>query len=184
MADEEVAVDEELDGEESGSKSGMKKIIFMVVGMLVIAGISVVATLFLTGGNDGPSEADQAEMAAEEMMAEEQVVTPEAGMAIYMALKPEFIINYPAGSRQRFLQTELSVLARDQLVVDTITTHMPLIRNNILETLSQQEFSNLRTHEGRVALSEEIASTIQDTLITIMGRPGVEKVLYRSFIMQ
>lgn len=174
-------------GAEDGGKSGgLKKILLIAVGLLLIIGISVGGTLMLVGGGSQPPADEMMDpaIAIEQMPAEEQMVTPDQGEAIYLALKPEFIINYNTGARQRFLQTEITVLARDQLAVDAITQHMPLIRNNIIEMLSQKNYDELRTDEGRQQLAEDLSITIQDTLLEIIGRPGIERILYRSFVMQ
>jgi flagellar FliL protein len=99
-------------------------------------------------------------------------------------LTASFIVNYSVGARTRFLQLELSIVARDHAAIDTANTYMPLIRNNLLEVLSEQDFNNLRTAQGKVQLVDDLTETIQDVMEMRLGRPGVETVLFRSFVMQ
>ncbi len=182
MADEEEVEGEE-GVEEGQGKSGLKKIILMVVAFVLVAAISVFATLLLAGGDDS-SDGDEQMPEGDELMLEDQVVSPDSGQAIYLALKPAFVVNYSQGSRSRYLQLEITVLGRDQLAIDAVSEHMPLIRNNLLETLNEQNYESLRSHEGKEQLAVALSETIQDVMLDIIGRPGIEKVLYRSFVMQ
>jgi flagellar FliL protein len=40
------------------------------------------------------------------------------------------------------------------------------------------------TADGKTALADDLTKGIQDILVKEMGRPGIEAVLFRSFIMQ
>jgi flagellar FliL protein len=76
-------------------KSNKKLIIIIIIAVLVI-GIGVAAALLLMGGYDEP-----AEETSEDAVAEEVETAPTAGPAIYIKLKPEFIVNYQVGPRHR-----------------------------------------------------------------------------------
>ncbi|WP_108124461.1 flagellar basal body-associated FliL family protein [Saccharospirillum mangrovi] len=179
MAEEEIPT---TGGEESSGKSRLKLLIMVIGGAVIIAMLSVAATWFLIGRGGGDEEV--APPAPEEipLTMPEQMQTE--GPAIYLALQPPFIVNYSVGARTRFLQLELSIVARDPAAIDVANTYMPLIRNNLLETLSEQDFNYLRTAQGKMDLVEELTDTIQEVMEMRLGRPGIETVLFRSFVMQ
>lgn len=177
MAEEEIPT---TDNEAGNGKSRLKLLIMIIGGAVVIAMLSVAATWFLLGGG----EEEEAPPAPEEMPLAEPEQMQTEGPAIYLALQPPFIVNYSVGARTRFLQLELSIVARDQAAIDVANTYMPLIRNDLLETLSEQDFNNLRTAQGKVQLVEDLTETIQDVMEMRLGRPGIETVLFRSFVMQ
>ncbi|WP_428239442.1 flagellar basal body-associated FliL family protein [Gynuella sp.] len=165
--------------EEAPKKSKLKLIIIVVVALLLLAGIGGAVWFFFLSSSE--SEVDD----VTELPLEEQVVTPASGIAMYLSLGAEFITSYSTkGGRQRYLQTELSVLARDQETLDNISAQLPLIRNNLLDLLSQQNYDDLRTNEGREALANKLTQAVQEVLLASMGRPGIERVLYRSFVLQ
>lgn len=176
MAEEEIPTT----GNESGGKSRLKLLIMIIGGAVVIAMLSVGATWFLLGR--GGEEEAPPEPEAIPLTMPEQMQTD--GPALYLALQPPFIVNYSVGARTRFLQLELSLVARDPAAIDVANTYMPLIRNNLLETLSEQDFNGLRTAEGKVQLVEDLTKTVQDVMEIRLGRPGIETVLFRSFVMQ
>ena len=169
---------------EEKKKGGMLKYILMIVGALLISGISVVATMMLMGGDEQTASADNEAAIEDQLKPQDQIVTPEQGEAIYFPFKQPFVINFAAGGRQRYLQLELSVVARDQEAIDAVNLHLPLIRNNLLEKLQQEELEPLRSNDGKVALAERLTKVIQDILMEEIGRPGIQRVLYLKFVMQ
>jgi len=179
MADEE-AIDEEL--EEEGGKSGgkLKMIIMAVVGVISIAGMSIFGTWFML--KDKMAQPEPVEVG--DLPLDDPMMNSEQGEAIYHAMQPAFIVNYNSGGRSRFLQIELSVLTRDPTAIEVLILHNPLIRNNLLDVFSVQDPVALSGAEGKQKLADDLTKAIQDILVIEMGRPGIESVLYRSFIMQ
>lgn len=178
MAEEEQETDAVEEGEKKG---GLKKIILIAVGVILLIGVSVGATIFFM---PTPEPAMDAEMTPEEMMAEDPDAMVDQNLTIYLAMKPAIIVNYQVQARQRFLQVELSLVAKDQESVDAATAHMPLIRNNMIEVMGTHNFDSLRTFEGKQQLVEDLTVVVQDILLEEIGRPGIENVLFRSFVMQ
>jgi flagellar FliL protein len=178
MADEDVIEEGAEEGGKSGSK--LKMIIMIVVGVLLIAGLSIFGTWFML--KDKLAEPDMPDVG--ELPMEEPMMTVEQGEAIYHAMQPAFIVNYNASGKSRFLQVELSILTRDPAAIEVLILHNPLIRNNLLDVFSVQDVNSLATAEGKQKLADDLTKAIQDVLVIEMGRPGIESVLFRSFIMQ
>lgn len=161
-------------GEENRAKGKVKRLILMVVAMLGVAALSVGGTLFLTGFLDDDQQVTQ----------ERDPDARPTERARYLALNPNFVVTYEVNNRQRFLQVELAVRARDQETLDQLTRHMPKVRNNIISTLSDQTFTDIRTHEGREELVEVLVEVLQDIAEEHTGRRGVETVLFSNFVLQ
>lgn len=174
-AEQDLKLDQANPENEGGGK---KKLIIIIVGVLLVIGIAVGATIFLMSSDDGGEEnAAEGEVAAEEVV---EVKIP----AQYIKMKPRFIVNYNVGTRQRFLQASIEIMTRKQSVVDAIELHNPMLRNEIVRILSEQDFKSLRTPQGRTALK----TTLQDRLVEILksesDAEGIEAVLFTDFVMQ
>lgn len=178
MADDDLGAE---GTEEGGKASGkLKMILMIVIGVILISGLSIFGTWFMLKdkmASDAPPDISDIPM-------DEPMMTVEQGEAIYHAMQPAFIVNYNTGGKSRFLQVELSVLTRDPAAIEVLILHDPLIRNNLLDVFSAQDVMTLGTAEGKQKLVDDLTKAIQDVLIIEMGRPGIESVLFRSFVMQ
>lgn len=172
MAEEETKPE---DQEESSSGSNMKMLIIIAVLCLVVGGgIGAGVFLMLSGG-----EEEVAEEAAEEVVEEVAEIPPQ-----YVVLKPEFIVSFQVGPRQRYLQASIEVLTRHQSIVDALSLHEPLVRNNIIQAISVQDFASLRTPEGRLALQDTIKQTLIETMQNEAVEGEVQAVLFTNLVMQ
>jgi flagellar FliL protein len=167
-AEQDLKLDPDTAEEKSGSK---KKLIIIVVAVVLLITIGVGATIFLMSGDS--DEGKVAEVV-------EEIVLP----AQYIKMKPRFIVNFNVGTRQRFLQTSIEIMTRSQDVINTIELHNPMLRNTIIRILSEQDFKNLRTPEGRVALK----TLLKDQLVAVVKAEadveGIDAVLFTDFVMQ
>jgi flagellar FliL protein len=164
--------DLKLDPDNAEEKSGgKKKLIIIVVSVILLIVIGVGATIFLM--SDDSDEGEVVEVV-------EEIILP----AQYIKMKPRFIVNFNVGTRQRFLQTSIEIMTRSQRVIDTIELHNPMLRNTIIRILSDQDFKNLRTQEGRAALK----ALLKEQLVAVMKAEadveGIEAVLFTDFVMQ
>ncbi|ASP40583.1 flagellar protein [Bacterioplanes sanyensis] len=176
-AEQDLKLDDEPSNAEGG-KGGKKKLILIILIGLIVVGAAVGATLFfLMGSDDDAADADTGEVA-------EEVVEEPKGPAQYVILKPEFVISFQVGPRQRYLQLSLQVMTREQVVVDTLALHEPMIRNDIIRIISEQEFDTLRTAEGRRSLQLALTEHLDMLMEREGGVGGVEAVLFTNYVMQ
>lgn len=184
MADEQ---DLTLDpGAPEAEGGGKKKLIIIIVAVVLIAAIAGGVAFFLMSSDDSEEDAE-GEESVENVEGEGGVVEEASDVPIpaqYIKMKPRFIVNYNVGTRQRFLQVSVEIMTRSQETVNAIELHNPMLRNEIVRVLSDQDFKHLRTPEGRV----ELRAKLQDQLITVLKREsnveGVEAVLFTDFVMQ
>lgn len=177
-----MAAEEDLKlegGEEEAPAGGGKKklIIIAVLCLLMGAGIGAGVFFFLGGGSS--DEAAAAEAAAAEAEAEEVIPPPQ-----YVILKPEFVLSFQTGTRQRFLQASIQVMTRDQAIVDAMALHEPMVRNKVIQVISSQEFESMRTTEGRLKLQEDLKKALSDIMAQEAGSEDIEAVLFTNFVMQ
>ena len=174
MADEENA-----EGEEK-AKGGGKKFILLGVLMLVLVGVSVGGTLVAMKLLAPTAE----EMTEGEEGAEAEPVEVPRKPAIYFAMKPAIIVSFNVRGRQRLLQAELTLMTREDDVVPAIELHMPMIRNSLVLLIGGQLYEELQTVEGKELLRQQSLAEVQRLLEQELGKPGVEQVMYTSFVMQ
>ncbi|MGK0248599.1 MAG: flagellar FliL protein [Oleispira sp.] len=175
MAEEQdLKLDQDNPEEESGSK---KKLIIIVVATVLLIAMGVGATIFLMSGDSDESEGEGEGEVTEVV---EEISLP----AQYIKMKPRFIVNFNVGIRQRFLQTSIEIMTRSQDVVDVIELHNPMLRNTIIRILSEQDFKNLRTPEGRGALKAQLKEQLVAVVKAEADIEGIEAVLFTDFVMQ
>lgn len=181
MAEEDERELTEEEQAEAERKARRKQTIKLVVLALLLVVLSVGVTLgllhFLVPDDDS-TEAEAAETEQAEPM------EPARQPAIYFPLKEKFVINYDVRGRQRFLQAEVNLMLRDEAVVKVLEQHLPRIRNDLIMLFSGQTFEDLQTPEGRELLRQDALRRVQTILEQEMGQPGVEQVLFTSFVMQ
>jgi flagellar FliL protein len=126
-------------------------------------------------------EAEEEEIEEEEEAEEEE----EHKQAFYSSLAPAFVVNFQSkDSKTRFLKLELDVVTRQEEQLESIKTHMPKIRNNLVLLFSRQVYEDLISHEGKERLRAEALDEIQKVLKKETGKKAVEDVFFTSFVMQ
>lgn len=174
-AEQDLKLDDGKAAGEASSGGGKKKLILIIVGIVLLIAVAVGATLFLVGGDSSDEET-----ADKEAVVEEEPLLP----AQYVILKPEFVVSFQVGSRQRFLQASIDIMTRKQTVVDALNLHEPMIRNDIIRVIGEQNFDRLRTAEGRVELQELLLQQVRQIVQRESGVEGVEALLFTNFVMQ
>jgi flagellar FliL protein len=84
----------------------------------------------------------------------------------------------------RFLQIGLSVMTRDETVIDSLKQHDPVIRNNLVLLFSSQTFKDLSSREGKEKLRVETLKEIQSILKKYTDDKGIEEAFFTSFVIQ
>lgn len=162
----------------SGGK--IKWIVLILIVVVLLAAGAGAAYYFLIYEPDEPSA--QAEEGAQGQVGETSAPAVQAPL-IYHRLEA-FTVNITAPGPVRFLRVKMSVVTRDEAVVDALDKHMPMIRNDLLSLLASQEFARVNTPEGKDALREELKQSLIQ-ILTKAGEPaGVEEVLFIDFVMQ
>lgn len=162
----------------AGGGSGKKMMI-----VIVLAVVAVVAAVFITlklagggGGGEGGGEEH-----SQKALDTAEVVEP---AALYVPFTPAFVVNFQGRGRARYLQLTVEVLTYDAKVVELLTQHMPVIRNNLLLLFSSQDQEQLRSMEGKEKLRAQALAEVQKVLEEKTGDIGIEALYFTSFVMQ
>jgi len=153
--------------------SGKKKVIMMVLAGLLLVGGSVGVTLMMLGGGE-----------SEEVVEEEAVAEAPKGSEIHYLPLDKMVITFAQKGSAKFLQVEMQLMAHDKAVLDVVTTHMPVVKNDLLVLLGGQSADTLRTQEGKEALRVEILSAVQNIVKQNSDLDGPKAVYFTSFVMQ
>ncbi len=153
----------------------MKKIIiFAVAGIaLIVAGIG--GAMFFLKSPD---------VSQEEQMAEEEMMAPDVKEAIYENMHPAFTINFREGSKKKFMQVYMVAMFYDMDSRDAFKMHMPVIRNNLLLTLSGKDSDELSSIEAKEQLRKDALQTAQSVMQERYGKNIVEDIFFTKLVMQ
>ncbi len=163
-----MAVDEEdLDQPEEAAQAkpgvGLKNIILIAAIAMLMSAVGAGATYFLLSGKDSsvgdelaePAKNSAAKKVAKKPDPKKQTATPKEP-AIYSQLSPAFVVTFQNQGQLRYMQINLSAMARDQKTIDQIEHDMPAIRDAVIQTLSGQDFETLSTVEGKEKMRKDL----------------------------
>ena len=167
MADDQ---DLELNVDEEGESKGSSKLV-IIIGVVVLLLVGGGAAFFFMSGGD-EEKSDQEE--------EGEKQKP----AIYVPLRPAFVVNFHQRGRQRYLQINVSLMTRESAVTEAVNVHAPLIRSTLVTLFGSQELNELKTPEGKEALRELVLEELNTLLSENADTEGIEQVLFTSFVMQ
>lgn len=114
---------------------------------------------------------------------EDGEVTP-APRAIYIPLKPPFVVNYGGVGRLRYLKAELSVRVASSVGANSIRHHMPYIRNQLILLFSKQSEQTLDTQEGKEMLRQEALQAIHEILEEEDGESELVDLYFNQLVLQ
>jgi len=159
-----------------GAKSSKKKLILIivgaVVGLMIVIGATVGVTLMMVG--------DDAQQAGEGGAAGGKVIPKDA---IYIPIKT-MTVNFSEKAAAQFLQIDVNIMTYDPELVDLIKTHMPIIRNDMLNLLGTQTYKEISTSEGKESLRVKLLLIVQKILMEQENRDGIEAIYFTKIIMQ
>lgn len=190
MADEDLEL--EVDGEAAPKKS--KKMLFIIIGVVLVLILGGVGAMFALGMFDDKPAAEQASEQADDAetadkgdkTAETKKAEPEelADDAIYWPLEPPFVINFEGRSKAKYMQIRLVAMSRSKKTIETLKKHMTPIRAELNFLLGSQKYVEMATPEGKEQLRAEIIETINGILKQNGSGAGLETVYFTSFVMQ
>jgi len=107
----------------------------------------------------------------------------ETKASMFLPIDPPLVVNFEDGSAVRFLQISMTIMCKDQKVVDSVTKDLPLIRNNLLLLMSNRDYQSLMSREGKEKLRMEALAEIQAAQKK-QGGEQIDDLLFTSFVVQ
>lgn len=168
----------DAEGKPAG-KSKLKLIILIVVGLLLVIGLSVGGAMFFLQKGEKKDDAQTEEQAVAEAEAK-----PGKQVAIYEVLAPAFVVNFNYKGRQRYMQVSVALMGRNKAELDALHEHMPVLRNNLVMLFSGQDFEALSTAVGKEMLRQQTTASVQALAQKETGKLAVEQVLFTNIVLQ
>ncbi len=160
------------------NKRGLLKIVLLLT--LLLGGAGGGAWYFLQDQQPAEATKPGAAKAAKAANAKQVPSKP----PVFVTLEP-FTVNLQQGdSSSQYLQVGLALKVTDAEFVDAIKLYMPEIRNRVLLLLSSKSAGDLATAEGKKTLSTELAREILQPFAGKAPAPGLDSVLFTSFVIQ
>ena len=190
MAEEEV--------EEKKSKGGLLKIIFFVIGGIVLIALGL-GVGYLVFSSSQPDPSEEIEAIIERKMEEAEAAkksadngslkkvskeTPEQEnfVTIYYEFPGTFTTNL-RGSR-KMLQVGIGVSTQyDDTVMINVESHELALRSTILGVLSEFGEDEIQGTSGKAALASALKEGINNKLVALENFGGVAEVLFTSFVL-
>lgn len=114
---------------------------------------------------------------------EEGVAPPPA---IYLPVKPAFVVNYGGAGRLKYLKAEVSLRLADTEAANSARHHLPYIRNNLVMLFASQTEEDVSSRDGREKLRNDALLEVRKVLEQEEGMDGekVVDVFFNNFIVQ
>ncbi len=165
-----------------GSKGGIVKTLGIAVGLFVLMLASqfvapMLACNFMPGLMPGCAQTapvDEVKKTKDEPKGPPQ----------YLALDPPLVVSFEDRQAIRFLQVTVEVMARDEASIKAVTTHTPVIRNNLLMLMGGRTLSDLTSTEGKELLRTESLTEVQRILKQFDDKNDIEELYFTSFVVQ
>jgi flagellar FliL protein len=137
-----------------------------------------VCVLFFAG-----AIAAQDDKAADEKGEGEEAGKP-AARAIYVPVKPAFVVNYGGKGKLKYMKLEVSLRVEDTYASNAIRHHMPLIRDYLVTEFSRLKDEDVDTQEGKERVRLSALKGIENLLMEEDGSEGVMDLFFNNFVIQ
>jgi flagellar FliL protein len=104
--------------------------------------------------------------------------------ARYFALEPPLVVNLSENGAVRYLQVNVEVMARDAKIIESVQQNVPLIRNDLVQLLSDRPPAELMSREGREKMRAEAQLAVNSILEREAGGARIESLLFTGFVVQ
>lgn len=166
-------------------KSGKGLIIALVViVILLIIGMSVMATMLLnSGGKDSEASAEQ--VASMDIPAGFKQYPQPGPDAQPQYFEMKFVVNFKGEGKARFLGVDLKFMSRYPEVIVDMEHIRPILLNDITMLLRQQTYTDLSQDNGPEDLRQKILVTARAAAESNRISPElVDNVFLTRFVMQ
>lgn len=183
---------------EAPAKPKSRKLLFIIIGVVMLALIGAGTALFLLKKAQSEDEEDGTELTAEEEHSAplRDPKTPPTFLPL-----DSMVVNLADPGGNRFAQLGITLQLADAKTGEEMKTYMPSIRNGILILVSQRTAEQMLRTDGKQALIQDIMAEISNVMGYDYERPDAEPaaqgkkkkkaapnplegVLFSSFIVQ
>jgi flagellar FliL protein len=170
------------EGAEAAKPKSKKLLIIVVALVLVLVGGGAAAYFLFLKPHPEEDGAEETVKEAPKAKAHKKPETPSEFLPL-----EALVVNLADPGGSRFAQVGITLQVMDAKTGDVVKKLMPVIRNDILRSLSKRSSEELLVTEGKDKLAEEILDMIREHADMPANKKGyspVEAVLFSSFIVQ
>lgn len=113
------------------------------------------------------------------VQAEDEPVGPN-----YVALEPQFTLNYGQGDRLKYVQLSVTLEVDNNAAALEVNAHSDSIRHAVIMQFAQEEEATLRSVEGRELVRERLLDRLRAVMEREVGEAMIRKVLFTSIVVQ
>ena len=106
------------------------------------------------------------------------------GPALFYSIDPALVVNFEEGASVRFLQVGINLITRDSHTEEALKRLDPMIRNNLLLIISNRDYKQMMTREGKDQLRKEALAEVKKILKKEEPEASIEDLLFTSFVVQ
>jgi flagellar protein FliL len=167
-------------------KKSSKKLILIIAIVVLLLGAAGGGYFFFMHKSADPEHGEKAgeEKKAEEEHKEDAEHKEVAEPEVYYELPSPLLVNFPPGASAKVIKISLTVLLTGEASVAAMKKHEPMIRNNLLMTISSIGAEKAKTAEGKLELRALMLSEIGKVLEKMAGKNTAKDVYFTDFVMQ
>lgn len=168
--------------------SKIKRLVFILLLALIVIATSVGATLYYTWPTDTPllgllqknADPKDAGQALTETTANAQL----SGKPIFSKLDPFTVTLNDGTNRSRVLHVAITLRVEDEATNRMLLEYMPMVRDRVLKTLSEQHPTHIQTPEGREQLVTLLTTALRTPYEPNSTSARIANVLFTAFVVQ
>jgi len=164
-----------------GEKKSSKKLLLIFMLLALLAGGGGAYYFLVYKASEPEQEAESNKPAPAE---EKSVESEQANQELYYQLNASLIVNFPPGSSARIVKVAVAVLVKGEASVEVLKKHEPMIRNNLLMTISSVGADKMKTLEGKQELRTLMLTEIGKVMEKMAGKNTAKEIYFTEFVMQ
>lgn len=110
---------------------------------------------------------------------DEEIVTQSS----YVAIEPALVTNYGGPGRLRYMSVEVSLRVSSVEAENTVSHHMPQIKDTLLNLFAVQTNETIGTAEGKETLRQQSFEAVSSVLLEEEKEMHLEDILFTSFVV-
>lgn len=173
---------EEAQADEEAASGGKSKLMIIIIAAVVLVLAAGGGAYFFMGSSEAPKE--EAKPAAEQQV-EAKEAESVVKKALYFPLAEDFMVNVSSNDgKTHYMRVAITIMTRDAEFLENIKQSEPVIRNELLNMFSLQDFQELLTAQGKRKLRIQALEAVNKALNVEPGKKQVEAVLITNFVME
>lgn len=103
----------------------------------------------------------------------------------YFTLEPEITTNFITDGRKLgFINVRIDLMVDDPSLLDMLEYHQPLIRDTIIEVLSQEDEMRIKSLAGREAIRNKCLEKVNEILLAETNQKVLSDLLFTKYLYQ